>query len=291
MRVVSVPIWTPSVDLVQQQPGQLGVVGVEPAGERLGQGGALGLHLAAGQAGEHLRVALAGDQRLQHVPGRGGVQRARHRRHLDQGVLQQLLQPLPIPGALVGQVDPQPGVIPQLADLGRGHEAGPQHAPLGQLRQPHAVELVSLGAARHVLDLVGVDQLHPQARRFQQIEKRPPVVRSGLDRHPLDPKARQMLAQLNDRIGGRVDLPDLGHPPTHLRLVRHPGAHHARRLGHIHSGHPLQDLVVVFVLDLLRLPHRRTVSSLRMASYQGCPGASVGSRKSDRRAPSTVRDP
>jgi hypothetical protein len=52
------------VDLVQQHPGQLGVVVVEPAGERFDQRGALGLHPAAGQAGEHLRVPLPGDQRL-----------------------------------------------------------------------------------------------------------------------------------------------------------------------------------------------------------------------------------
>jgi hypothetical protein len=67
------------IDLVQQHPGQLGVMVVDPAGQGLDQGGVLGPHPAAGQAGQHLRVPLAGDQRLQHVADRQGVQLAGHR--------------------------------------------------------------------------------------------------------------------------------------------------------------------------------------------------------------------
>ena len=96
------------VDLVQQHPGQLGVMVVETAGERFDQRGPLGLHPAAGQVGEHLRVPFPGDERLQHVPHRLGVQRGGHGRDLDQRVLQQLLQPLPVPGAFPRQVDAQP---------------------------------------------------------------------------------------------------------------------------------------------------------------------------------------
>ena len=55
------------VDLVQQHPGELGVVVVELPGQRLDQPVVLGPHPAAGQAGQHLRVPLAADQRLQHV--------------------------------------------------------------------------------------------------------------------------------------------------------------------------------------------------------------------------------
>jgi hypothetical protein len=36
------------VDLVEQHPGDLAMVVVEPAGQRFGQGGAFGLHPAAG---------------------------------------------------------------------------------------------------------------------------------------------------------------------------------------------------------------------------------------------------
>jgi hypothetical protein len=77
-----------------------------------------------------------------------------------------LLQPLHVPAALAGQVGPQPGVVPQPADLGRWDERGPQHAPLVELGQPHRIQLVGLGAARQVLDVAGVDQPHHQAAGF-----------------------------------------------------------------------------------------------------------------------------
>jgi hypothetical protein len=45
-------------DLIQQHPGQFGVVVVEPAGERIDQGGLFDLHPASGQAGQGLWVTL-----------------------------------------------------------------------------------------------------------------------------------------------------------------------------------------------------------------------------------------
>jgi hypothetical protein len=66
-------------DLVQQQPGQLAVVVIEHAVQGLDQVVVLGLHPAAGQGGQHLRVALAGDHRLDHVLRRDGGQLAGHR--------------------------------------------------------------------------------------------------------------------------------------------------------------------------------------------------------------------
>ena len=61
-------------DLVQQQPGELAVVVIEHAVQGLDQVIVPGLHPAAGQAGQHLRVALAGDHRLDHVLRRDGGQ-------------------------------------------------------------------------------------------------------------------------------------------------------------------------------------------------------------------------
>jgi len=86
--------------LVQQHLGQLGVMLAGPAGERFDQRGPLGSHPAAGQVRERPGAALAGDQRLDHVADRLGGHRAGHRRHLDQRVLKQLLQPGPVPGPL-----------------------------------------------------------------------------------------------------------------------------------------------------------------------------------------------
>jgi hypothetical protein len=64
---------------------------VEVSGERLAQRGDLPAHLSARQLGEHVRVGLAGDQRVEHVaPGlaqdvrRDGVE-------LDAGVFERLV--------------------------------------------------------------------------------------------------------------------------------------------------------------------------------------------------------
>jgi hypothetical protein len=62
-----------------------------------------------------------------------------------------LLQPLHVPGAFLGQVGPQPGVVAHLADLSGWDERGAQHASLVELGQPHRIELVGLGAARDLL--------------------------------------------------------------------------------------------------------------------------------------------
>jgi hypothetical protein len=77
------------VNLVQQDPGQLGVVVIEPPGQCPGQGVVFGFHPPAGQACQDLRVALPGDQCPGHVPHRLGVQGAGHAAHLDQSVFQQ----------------------------------------------------------------------------------------------------------------------------------------------------------------------------------------------------------
>ena len=65
------------VDLVEQHPGEFGVVVVEAAVSASISAGALGLHPAAGQVGEPPRVAFPGDQRLDHVARRQRVQRRR----------------------------------------------------------------------------------------------------------------------------------------------------------------------------------------------------------------------
>ena len=130
------------VDLSEQHPGQFGVVVVEAPVERLDQRRSLGLHPAPGQVGEAPRVTLAGDQRFDHVPRRQRVQRGRHRGQLDERVFEQLLQPLPVPGAFPGEIDPQPGIVAQLPDRRRRHKRWPQQPLLGELGQPHRVELV-----------------------------------------------------------------------------------------------------------------------------------------------------
>ena len=258
------------VDLAQQHPRQLGVMLIEATVERGDQLRALGLHPPAGQLGQPARVALPGDQGLDHVPRRQRVQRRGHRRHLDQRVLKQLLQPLPVAGAFAGQIHPQPGVVAQPPDRGRGHERRPQQALLGQLGQPDSVEFVGLGPARHILHIAGVDQLHRQPRRLQQVVPDPPVVRGGLDGDLLDAQLDQLLAQLGDGAGARGHVPHPAKPAT--RLAGQPHAHLARRLGHIDRGDPLDHQLVLGVGNLHRpRHHRRFPLVLASCSHFACP--------------------
>ncbi len=67
-------------DLVQQQGGELAVVVAGHAVQGLDEGIVLGLHGAAGQGGQDLGVALAGDHRLDHVLRRQRGQLGRHAR-------------------------------------------------------------------------------------------------------------------------------------------------------------------------------------------------------------------
>ena len=192
-----------------------------------------------------------------------------------------LLQPLLVAGAVAGQVGAEPGVVPQPADLGGWDERGPHHAPLVQLGQPDRIQLVGLGTAWQVLDVVGVDQPHDQSPRLQQVDERAPVVGGGLDHDPLDALAGQLLGQLQDRGGGRGNLPDRGDAPARVGGMRHAGADHAGRLGDVDRGDPLQDLLVLVDLDLLAWWHRPS------SSYHGSRWAargSVGDRNADRRA-------
>jgi hypothetical protein len=118
------------------------VVIVEHAVQGLDQVVVLGLHPAAGQGGQLVRVALAGDHRLDHVLRGHRGQLAGHGRDLHQRAFQQRFQPLPAPGALLDQAGPGPGVVAQVPDrLGR-HEGRPQQPQLGQPGQPLRVESV-----------------------------------------------------------------------------------------------------------------------------------------------------
>jgi hypothetical protein len=95
---------------------------------------------------------------------------------LERGRFQQLLRPVLLPGALVDQVPPVPGVQPDDPELWGGHEAGSDRAALKARGQPPRIGRVPLGTAGQVLDLPGVGQ-HALERLGLQPVKRPlPVV-------------------------------------------------------------------------------------------------------------------
>jgi hypothetical protein len=112
------------VELVQQHPGQPGVVIGEPALQGFVQVVPADPGPALGQLGERGGAALPGDQRLDHRPAADPVDVGEHGGDLDQGVLQQLFDPLLDPGAVLDQIEPGPGEITHVAHrLGR-HQRG-----------------------------------------------------------------------------------------------------------------------------------------------------------------------
>ena len=132
------------VDLVEQHLGELGVEVVEATGESLDERGVLLAHLSARELGEDARVTLSRDQRVDHRPARDAHDVGRDRGELDQRVLQELLEPLHMPRAVLDEIDPQPCVVTKPPDLRGRNELAPQHPALVQPREPDRVELVGL---------------------------------------------------------------------------------------------------------------------------------------------------
>ena len=68
------------------------VMGGEAPGERLLERGDLFAQLALGQLGQHLGIAGAGDQGLEHRPPRGAEHVGGHERQLHARVFEHLVQ-------------------------------------------------------------------------------------------------------------------------------------------------------------------------------------------------------
>jgi hypothetical protein len=56
------------VDMIEEHAGEFGVVSVKSACQGFPQRGTLWTHLAEREIGQHLGVALAGDERFEHRP-------------------------------------------------------------------------------------------------------------------------------------------------------------------------------------------------------------------------------
>ena len=253
------------------QPAQERVVGAEIAGQRLHQLRDLRAHPAFGQLGQRDGVVLARDQRGQHRPSRDPEDVGGHRRQLDPGVLQFLLQPLRLPGALGGQRGPVAGQVPQLPDRLRRHERGPQQPALTHLTQPRGVADVRF-ATGQTLGVRGVDQDHVQVV-LQQVERATPVVAGRLEHHQGDLFGDQPVPQLEQRIGGgRIGADLLAARPPALR-TRRPHARLQLLLADIQRGAPL-----------VQQFHRNPSGHKRTQPKRARPEEPQGSEESDPRA-------
>src|SRR5664280_128017 len=211
-----------------------------------------------------------------------------HDRQLDLGVLQQLLHPLLLRRPYAHQVDPVARQVPQHPDRWRGHEAGTQHLPLGDLAQPDGIELVRLGPTWQVFDVLGVDQPGLEPGRLQQVERRFPVVAGCLHHHPGHPNLAQPVAHPQQR-------------PRHRRIGRHflqslagglavrnPDTTDQLRLADVERRDPLDDLLVV----LRRFQHCRVPPHARRCTVgPAARGSCKGTGESRSRARSNKEGP
>ena len=253
------------------------VIGEVP-GERLLQDAGLGAHVPVGQGGQLVRVALPGDQGIEHGPARGPEDVADHHRQLDLGVFEQFLGALLFPGPFLGQGAPVAGQVPQLALRAGRDERGPEHAPLGELSQPDRIELVRFGPAGDVLDVAGVD--HPALDVvFEEVERRLPVRRGGLHHHQGHALADQPVPQFQQRRGQRGVGADLLAARSGLVLVRDPDAHGQRGLPDVQCRDALHQRARLFC-DLVHDPW-----SFPSGRFQaGCPREPEGGSEAESRA-------
>jgi len=211
------------------------------------------LDAPGGQPGQGPRVALAAGDGLHDDPGRlGPGQRVHHGRQLDQGSFQQLLQPLPLPGAVADQLQPAAGQVPQRPDLRRRHERRPQQPHLGQPGDPLRVQPVGLRPPGQLPGMAGVHQLYPQPGPLQQVKPDPPVIAGRLHDGQLHTIREQPAGQRQDLPRRRGNLLHPRRPPPARTGRRQPDAHVRLRLRDIDPRHPLMPELVVLILHQLR---------------------------------------
>ena len=221
------------VDVVEVHPGHEGVVLPEAADESEAQVRDLGAHPGLGQLGEHLGVTLAGDEGLQHLAAGLAEHVGDHRVELDAGVLQDLLDPLDLPGAVLGELVAVAGEIPEALRDGRRDEAPPQQPALQELGEPLGVLGVGLAAVLGV----GEEQLDA-GHLLQDVPHRPPVDPRGLHGHLGHPFGCQPVPQLVQSVGEGRELPPHRDPLAVFRLAY---AGHHGLLVHVQPGAALHD--------------------------------------------------
>jgi len=193
----------------------------------------------AGEPGQHLGVALPGDQVVHDVPAGDPVQVSQDRGDLDRGRFQQLLRALLVPGPLLGQVPPVPGMQPDDPELLGGHEAGGDGAALEARRQPPRIGRVPPGPAGQVPGLPGIGQHALGPLGLQPVKRPLPVVAGCLHHHRGHLPAPQPVRQRQHLPLGRTEAAGLLHPPRRITIGWHPDRRHPARLADAGAAHPV----------------------------------------------------
>jgi hypothetical protein len=225
------------IDVTQDPADQQRVLGAEANTlERLDQRRGLGLQPALRQGGQRLRVALAGDQRVEHQPARDAEDVGGDAVELDPGVLQALVQPVDLLRALADQRPPPAGQLPQLPHRLGWHQASAQQAELQQLAQPLRVTDIRFPAG-DVLDVRRVAQ-HQLEVALQHRPYRPPVDAGGFHRDVRDPVRLEPVGHRQQPAHGRLELLHLLATGAPI-LARHPHARRHLLLVHVKRARPV----------------------------------------------------
>ena len=179
----------------------------DAAAERLDQRSARALEPRAAQLGNLARVALAGNDRLEHANPAYPHRIGQHRGELDVGVLQDLVDPVLVANHFAHRLSPRSRQIAQLPDRSRRHEARRNQPVCQQIGNPGRIVHVAL-ATRNVAHLLGIGQDQRKAL-IQHVPHRLPVNPGRLHRYVRDAQALQPIAQ-------RHQLARRGAEPAHL---------------------------------------------------------------------------
>jgi hypothetical protein len=158
---------------------------------------------------------------------------------LDPGVLQHLGQPLPLAGALPGELLAVSGPLPQRRHLSARDEAGPQQPVFMQLGDPLAVGQVRL-AARDVAHVCRVARAHLDPGAGQGVIDRPPAHPGAFHRGAGLARLRQPAGHLLQRPPERHEPPH-GHRALTTLLSGQPDRYPDHLLMHIDPGHLKMD--------------------------------------------------
>jgi hypothetical protein len=219
---------TPQV--VEQLAPPPPVVRLHPPGQRPLQLGRLVPQPPLGQRRQCPRVGLAGGQRRQQRPPRHAPRVRRHRRQLDDHVLQQLLDAVDLARALLDQAGAVARQLAQLADRRRRDEAAADQPVLHQVQPPRAVAHVGLPAGRR-LHVGGVGQHDRHAPLLQHVDDRPPEHARRLEGHAGDVVLDEPVGQPLQVGQHRREGPGLLVPLP--RGVDHADRRHRRPLVHV----------------------------------------------------------
>ena len=176
------------VDLIQLQRLGQGEDVLLPvvADQRRAQGRERGLAAPVAQGGQAVRIALAGDNGPDDAQPRLAGDVSHHVLELQVHLDQRLLHVLDVGGGGFQEALALAQIRAQGGDLALRVEAGPQKPVLMQTLQPLGVAHVRL-AARHLLDLTGIDHHHREAALGEDLVERDPVDPGRLQGHGGDP--------------------------------------------------------------------------------------------------------